>query len=69
MTPQLYIGDCPSISEGKFGRLEVGLEVRGFGRRLGGVREVYQRCLSKVIFRLEKGDYVTCLLYYKVRSQ
>ena len=64
----MYIGDCPSISEGKFRRSEVGLEVWGFRRKLREVREAYQRCLSKVIFRLEKEDYVTCLLYYEVRS-
>ena len=67
--PRLSIGDCLSVSEGKVRGSEVGLDIWTFGRELRGVREAYQRCLSKVIFRLKKEDYVTCLLYYKVRSQ
>jgi len=68
-SPQLYISDCPSISEGKVGWSEVRSQVQGFRRKLGEVREAYQRCLSKAIFRLEKEDYVTGLLYYEVRSR
>ena len=63
--PRLYVGDCPSISEGKVGGSEVG---QRFGSKFREVREAYQRCQSKVIFRLEKEDYITCILYYEVRS-
>jgi len=44
-------------------------EVQRFGREVREIRDVYQRCLLKMIFRLEKEDYVTCLLYYEVRAQ
>ena len=67
--PRLYVSDCPSISEGKVEGSEVGQKFRDFGSMFREVREVYQRSLSKVIFRLEKEDYITCLLYYEVRSQ
>ena len=60
------IDDCCSISRGKVGRSEVGWRFRS---KFEEVREAYQRCLSKAIFRLEKEDYVTCLLYYEVISQ
>jgi len=42
VAPSVVHGDCPSISEGKVGGLE-------FGGELGGVREAYQRCLSKAV--------------------
>ena len=72
---QLYISNCPSISEGKIGGSEVGQrwvrgsEVQRFGSKFREAREVSQGCLSEVIFRLEKEDCVTCPLYYEVRSQ
>jgi len=46
-----------------------GSEVQRFRSKFRKVREVSRRCLSEVIFRLEKEDYVTCPLYYEVRSQ
>jgi len=66
--PQLYVSDCPSISEvrSEGWRWVRSPEVQS---KFEEVRKEYQRCLSKVIFRLKKEDYVSCLLYYKVRSQ
>ena len=49
-------------------RVRGGSEVRRFGRGCRSQRR-YQRCLLKMIFRLEKEDYITCLLYYEVRSR
>jgi len=42
-------------------------EVQKFRRGFGEVREVYQSCLSKMIFRLEKEDYVTCHVLYTTK--
>ena len=70
--PQFYVSDCPSIWKVRLkGQRWVrgGSEVRRFGSKFGEVRETYQRCLLKASFRLGKEDYVTCLLYYEVRSQ
>jgi len=53
---------------------EVKSEGQRQGQRFGGSdesskkSEVYHIFLSKMILRLRKEDYVTCLLYYKVKS-
>jgi len=66
--PRLYVSDCPSISEGKIRGSEVG---QRFGSSEVSSKKSEKRVrdvCQKVIFRLEKEDYVICLLYYKVRS-